>query len=305
MKLGYLVILGLFLLFIFPSSYGGYIEQYGVSPELIPGMYAKYKVLLHSDIEELHIRVLEILSNSSIKLEVILTDLNHTQHVYNKTISVYENKEVYIEEEKVTEPYGIGAYAIKIIDKENSEYIDLVIIDATDGLLFGVSNFILSPHLEKNDFINLEARAIGGLTISRIVGEVFNYAYRAVYITTNSIQTSYWMWDKDTGIIIEYISVVGYTKWIRLIETNMWNSPKDTLVSDPLAIPKTIFGVFFSHWELWAITLGGIVFMATKGWIGRYIEDRGRLRMNPRLLKTLNEVEKQEKKVKSVVVKDV
>jgi hypothetical protein len=174
----------------------------------------------------------------------------------------------------------------------------------------------ISPYLAPFDFLNLDERAKAGLsaasalTIRSLAGEMSNYAFRSVYVAhvqdIYGAITQYWEWDKSSGFLIKYINIFALPYAFSLIDTNVWVAPINQIykptsvllyISDLYSILAKVGGAYFTHWELWALTLGIILGFVFQGWFIRYYDNRKRLLAAPQLGRLLRKVETQEKKV--------
>ena len=296
------VLLALFFLALLSlplSAYGAYEDQYVLSPSIHQGSYAVYKVYGHPTLEEFRITVISTAKTSAL-LEVSFTDYTRSVTTLIQNISVVRSSYT-VPPDPVQNPTS-GIYVGIPEDFASTDII-------SPSNYFALERPIIATNLAVSDFLNFDDRNAGiPIAVTRIGGDIFNYSFRKILVSESPANQSppySYTWDGATGLLMKYSTADQQPFKVTLVATNFWSSPASQLLSSPLALPELVFGIFFTWWQVWALLLGG---MALKlfifPWIRNVLKERGALKANPALLRTLDEVEKQKGVIKTVVHKE-
>jgi hypothetical protein len=284
------IVLALLLLGAVPIANGAYVDQYKVSPAVKEGMYAEYQIFGHPTIEKMRFEIFSVTSTNII-LAVTETFVTHKVNVFVENYSVAQ---AYI-------AYSTDVIGLPLVYNTNplaSSHTS--IFDPTNT--FTVQYPIISPYLHQKDALTLDDKKSQTLFfVNRIGGDIYNFSYRKIIVTESSMYGYSYTWDGETGLLIHSTQGFFQPFEVQLTATNFWGNPLSHWNTDALAVPKFVFGAFFSHWELWALLLGGLALkLFILPWLRGILVEKKKLKMRPDLVKTLELIEKQEGKVKTV-----
>lgn len=259
------ILVSLLLLSLIAVAQAKYVEEYVVGEKVQPGSYASYRIYYHPQVERVKITVIEKPNNTTLRLRVTLefVDKSTANYTYNYDIGVSQR-------------LPIGAYR-------------------------DLPYPFIAKDMQKRDYLTLADKIQGGLTITRVGGDIWNYSYRRMVF--HESQGRSYTWDVETGVLVRAADSNPFTREVLLLAeleaTNLWGTPLSKL-PNPAAIPEIAIGVLFSHWEIWAVMIGGIVFMLVKDWLFSLFKSLRDLRRDREMSSLYSEVMEQRRRVKVI-----
>lgn len=259
------IIVLLLILTLFEAAQAKYLEDYIASPQIRPGSYATYRIYYHPTIERVKITILEKPNNTTLRIQVTLEFVDKTTTNYTLQYDVSLMRSI---------PIGAGR---------------------------DLPYPIIAKDMQKRDYVTLTDKIQSGVTITRIGGDIWNYSYRKmVFHESQGLSLT---WDSETGLLVKAVKGDPFSGEILLLAeleaTNLWGTPLSKL-PNPVAIPEIVIGVLFSHWEIWVVIIGGIVFMLVKDWLFSLFTSLRDLRRDREMAYLYSEVMEQKRRVKVI-----
>src|SRR2546428_699064 len=288
-------------------SHAAFIENYLVSPLLMPGMMVEYNVQFHPSVNFMRMEIVAVPTTTLILLNVTLVTLDHVNHSSLQLITVRGGSD------------DVNAFTIQ--QRNSDGTISVISLApstqiAVPELQFYINFPILSSYLQPLDYVNLDERKNLGTQVMSIGGDVQKYSFRETLVTTIQITglTKAWEWDKATGLLINYQSSASYPYAMIFVGTNAWGAPYESLykplspqvfITDIYLLGATIGGLYFSDWKLWLITAILLIIWISRHKVQKYFEDRKVIQSYPDMHSTLKKVNKQDKPISYVRVNDI
>jgi hypothetical protein len=283
-------------------TYAAYENQYVFSSSLKPGMWAYYKVYFHPFIEYLNITIINFITPSVALIQIQIITMYHVSITQYQLITVKG-----MDDDNITLQIGN-----QNLIASPTIYLPQYQIE--------IDQPFVSPYLNKGDYINLDQRQetaynLAGVTIINYASTFLAYSYRpelTANIQMNGFILESWIWDRQTGVLMSYTSMLAIPHTIILVATNMWipaflNVTRATslmaLANDWTNLFIGVVGLFFELWEPWVIILVIGLLWYSKNWLQNYIHTQKALQAYEPLDKLLKEVNKQGERIKYVVTK--